>query len=97
MDGMEKLKKLQGEIELAERKIRFYEDRKKSIRAGLKKMTRSERTHRLIVRGAMLEAYLPHPERLTDEQVGEFLKEAFRCGEVTELVNRHLKGRDFDG
>ena len=90
MDGTENLKKLQGEIERTERKIRFYEDKEKSIRAGLKKMTRSERTHRLIVRGAMLEAYLPHPEQLTDEQVGEFLKEAFRCETVTELINKHL-------
>ena len=51
---------------------------------------RKERTHRLCVRGGMLEHFLREPELLSDDQVQELLTLAFRQEAVVLKLSRML-------
>ena len=53
----------------------------------LKHLTRSERTHRLCTRGAMLETFLQEPSLLTDSDVMELLTYIFH----SEAPQKKLK------
>ena len=48
--------------------------------------TRKERTHRLCIRGGMLESFLQEPERLTDDDVMVLLKIIFHRQDTQELL-----------
>lgn len=64
--------------------------RQKYLEEAEKKLTWKERTHRLCTRGGMLEKFLINPGVLTDDQVMEILKSAFRRDEVTALIHSFL-------
>lgn len=61
---MEKLKHKQY---VAERKLTAAKHKEKRLQSELKRLTRSERTHRLCTRAGMLETFLKEPTVLTDE------------------------------
>ena len=83
---------LQAEIEKAERKKKYYEQQEKILtRKVIPKLTRAERTNRLCTRAGMLESCLVHPELLSNDQVMDLLKVAFRQKEVKEALNEMLK------
>ena len=83
---------LQAEIEKAERWKRYYEQREKILtRKVIPKLTRAERTNRLCTRAGMLESFLVHPELLSNDQVMDLLKIAFRQKEVNEALEEMLK------
>ena len=71
----EKLEKFNQKIEKTEKKLRWAELEEKRLTHQARALIRKERTHRLCTRGAALESYLPHPELVTDEQVGMILKQ----------------------
>ena len=73
----EELEKLSREIEKTEAKLKRAQHEEKIMEHQVKKLTRKERTHRLCSRGGMLEKYLPHPETVTDEQIGAAVQ---KCG-----------------
>lgn len=86
------LESLQAELEKAERKKKYYEQQEKILRRKvIPKLTRAERTNRLCTRAGMLESFLVHPELLTNDQVMDLLKIAFRQKEVNEALNEMLK------
>ena len=79
------LESLQAELEKAERKKKYYEQQEKILtRKVIPKLTRAERTNRLCTRAGMLESFLVHPELLSNDQVMDLLKIAFRQKEVKE-------------
>lgn len=83
---------LQAELEKAERKKKYYEQQEKILtRKVIPKLTRAERTNRLCTRAGMLESFLVHPELLSNDQVMELLKIAFRQKEVNEALDEMLK------
>lgn len=83
---------LQAELEKAERKKKYYEQQEKILtRKVIPKLTRAERTNRLCTRAGMLESFLVHPELLSNDQVMDLLKIAFRQKEVNEALNEMLK------
>ncbi len=88
----EKLEKLNQEIEKTEARLRRARHQEKILEHQIKKLTRKERTHRLCTRGAMLESYLPHPEAVTDGQVGDILKVLFHRSDTKQLMERILVG-----
>ena len=53
------------------------------MRSELKRLTRSERTHRLCTRAGMLEKFLREPTLLTDDDVMELLTFLFH-GEAAQ-------------
>ena len=78
----EELEKLRHKQYVAERKLTAAKHKEKRLQSELKRLTRSERTHRLCTRAGMLESFLIAPEDLTNDQVMELLKIAFRQPEV---------------
>ena len=89
---LESLEALQTELEKAERKKKYYEQQEKILtRKVIPKLTRAERTTRLCTRAGMLESFLVHPELLSNDQVMDLLKIAFRQREVNEALNEMLK------
>ena len=86
------LESLQAELEKAERKKKYYEQQEKILtRKVIPKLTRAERTNCLCTRAGMLESFLVHPELLSNDQVMDLLKIAFRQKEVKEALNEMLK------
>lgn len=83
----EKLEKLNREIERSELKLRRAQHEEKMLQHQMKQLTRKERTHRLCIRGAMLESYLPNPDAATDEQVSQLLKLLFHRSDNRQLMD----------
>lgn len=54
-------------------------------------LTRKKRTNRLCTRAGMLESFLVHPELLTNDQVMDLLRIAFRQKEVKDALAEMLK------
>jgi len=83
---------LEAEIEKAERKARYYEQQEKILsRKVIPQLTRKERTNRLCTRAGMLESFLVHPELLTNDQVMDLLRIAFRQKDVKDALDEMLK------
>ena len=73
---------LRSEKSKAEQKLRSCQHREKILERQMSKLNRRERVHRLCTRAGMLESFLIAPEELTNDQVMELLKIAFRQPEV---------------
>ena len=78
-------------MEKSEKKLQKALNDEKALQHQLKKLTRSERTHRLCTRGGMLETFLQEPERLTDDDVMALLKVIFRKPDVQEMLKKLLE------
>ncbi len=88
----ESLDALQFELDKAERKKKYYEQQEKILRRKvIPKLTRAERTNRLCTRAGMLESFLVHPELLSNDQVMDLLRIAFRQKEVKDALTEMLK------
>ena len=73
---------LRSEKAKAEQKLRSCQHREKILERQMSELNRRERVHRLCTRAGMLESFLVGPGELTDNQVMELLKIAFRQPEV---------------
>jgi len=73
---------LHNEKAKAEQKLRSCQHREKILERRMSELNRRERVHRLCTRAGMLESFLVCPGELTDDQVMELLKIAFRQPEV---------------
>ena len=73
---------LRSEKAKAEQKLRSCQHREKILERQMSELNRKERVHRLCTRAGMLESFLVCPGELTDDQVMELLKSAFRQPEV---------------
>ena len=94
----EKLEKLKHEQYVAERKLTAARHREKQLESEMKRLTRSERTHRLCTRAGMLETFLKEPTLLTDDDVMELLTFLFH-GEAArkklkELIEKRRKNEE---
>ena len=83
----EKLEKLKHDQYVAERKLTAAKQREKRLESKIKRLTRSERTHRLCTRAGMLETFLKEPTLLTDEDVMELLTFIFQSEVVQKKLN----------
>ena len=73
---------LRQEQTRAKQQLRYYQHREKILERQMSELNRRERVHRLCTRAGMLESFLIAPEELTNDQVMELLKIAFRQSEV---------------
>lgn len=78
----EELEKLEREKYVVERKLTAAMHKEKRLQSELKRLTRSERTHRLCTRAGMLETFLKEPTTLTDDDVMELLTFIFNIGDI---------------
>ena len=89
----EKLEKLKHEQYVAERKLTAAKHTEKRLQNELKRLTRSERTHRLCTRAGMLETFLKEPTVLTNEDVMELLTFIFQSEAVQKKLNLLIESR----
>lgn len=89
----EKLEKLKHDKYVAEKKLTAAKHREKQLESELKRLTRSERTHRLCTRAGMLEAFLREPTMLTDDDVMELLTFIFQSEAVQKKLSMLIESR----
>ena len=89
----EELEKLRHRQYVAERKLTAAKHKEKRLQSELKRLTRSERTHRLCTRAGMLETFLKEPTVLTDEDVMELLTFIFQSEAVQKKLNLLIESR----
>lgn len=97
----EKLEKLKHDQYVAERKLTAAKHKEKQLEHELKRLTRSERTHRLCTRAGMLEKFLREPTLLTDDDVMELLTFLFHGEsaqkELDSLIEKRKQSLATDG
>ena len=89
----EQLEKLKHQKYVAEKKLTATKHKEKRLQNELKRLTRSERTHRLCTRAGMLETFLKEPTVLTDEDVMELLTFIFQSEAVQKKLNLLIESR----
>ena len=89
----EKLEKLKHDQNVAERKLTAAKHKEKRLESEIKRLTRSERTHRLCTRAGMLETFLREPTVLTDDDVMELLTFIFHSESVQKKLNMLIEKR----
>ena len=82
IDELREIKaKGEAELKVLHNKSKYYESQ-------INLLTWKERTHRLCIRGAMLEKFLGCPDELTDEQVETILKIAFHPEAIGRAIEQ---------
>ena len=89
----EELEKLRHKQYVAERKLTAAKHKEKRLESEIKRLTRSERTHRLCTRAGMLETFLREPTILTDDDVMELLTFIFHSEAVQKKLNLLIESR----
>ena len=89
----EELEKLKQQQHKLEKKLTAAKHKEKRLQNELKRLTRSERTHRLCTRAGMLETFLKEPTVLTDEDVMELLTFIFQSEAVQKKLNLLIESR----
>ena len=82
---------IREEQKKSEKKIRYYKDKEKILKHQISTLTRKERTNRLCTRAGMLESFLQRPSDLSNDQVMELLRIAFRQEPVKTALNQMIK------
>ena len=81
-----------AEIEDGKKKIRQLENREKMLRQKLSQEERRTRSHRLIVRGAVLESIVPEVKTMPDEEAAAFLRLALTSAEARAYLKKRTEG-----
>ena len=89
----EQLEKLKQQKYVAEKKLTAAKHKEKRLESEIKRLTRSERTHRLCTRAGMLETFLREPTVLTDDDVMELLTFVFQSEAIQEKRNLLIQNR----
>ena len=80
MKNLEKIrlesKEIKDKIDDTEERLRQLKNQEHKILKQDIEKRRKERTHRLIIRGAILESFIENAEELTDEEIKILLEEA---------------------
>ena len=83
---------LTAEIEDGKKKVRQLENRAKILQQRLSREERRERSHRLIVRGAIFESIVPEAKAMTDEEAAALLRLALTSQPVRESLKKRAEG-----
>ena len=67
--------------------------KEKQLQSEMKRLNRSERTHRLCTRAGMLETFLKEPTVLTDDDVMELLTFMFYSEAVQQKLDMLIENR----
>ena len=88
-----KLQKLKQEKCIVEKKLTVVKHKEKQLQGELKRLNRSERTHRLCTCAGMLESFLKEPTVLTDDDVMELLTFIFYDEGVQQKLDILIENR----
>ena len=89
----EQMEKLKHQKYVAEKKLTAAKHKEKRLESEIKRLTRSERTHRLCTRAGMLETFLREPTVLTDDDVIELLTFIFHSEAVQKKLSMLIENR----
>ena len=89
----EQMEKLKHQKYVAEKKLTAAKHKEKRLESEIKRLTRSERTHRLCTRAGMLETFLREPTVLTDDDVMELLTFIFHSEAVQKKLSMLIEKR----
>ena len=89
----EQLEKLKQQKYVAEKKLTAAKHKEKRLESEIKRLTRSERTHRLCTRAGMLETFLREPTILTDDDVMALLTFIFHSEAVQKKLDMLIENR----
>ena len=89
----EQLEKLKQQKYVAEKKLTAAKHKEKRLESEIKRLTRSERTHRLCTRAGMLETFLREPTILADDDVMELLRFIFHSEVVQKKLDLLIENR----
>ena len=89
----EQLEKLKHQKYVAEKKLTAAKHKEKRLESEIKRLTRSERTHRLCTRAGMVEIFLREPTILTDDDVMELLTFTFHSEAVQKKLDMLIENR----
>lgn len=78
---------------IIEKKLTVAKHKEKQLQSELKRLNRSERTHRLCTRAGMLETFLKEPTVLKDDDVMELLTFIFRDEAVQQKLDMLIENR----
>ena len=93
----EQLEKLKQQKYVAEKKLTAAKHKEKRLESEIKRLIRSERTHRLCTRAGMLETFLREPTVLTDDDVMELLTFIFHSEAAQKKLNMLIENRKETG
>ena len=93
----EQLEKLKHQKYVTEKKLTAAMHRERQLQQEIKRLTRSERTHRLCTRAGMLETFLREPTILTDDDVMALLTFIFHSEAVQKKLNMLIEKRKETG
>ena len=82
----QKSKEIKDKIDDTEERLRQLKNQEKKILKQDIIKRRKDRTHRLIIRGAILESFIENAEALTDEEIKILLEEATKTKEFKEKL-----------
>ncbi len=85
------LEAMEEKRDKSKKKLKYYTDREKILKSQIPQLTRKERTNRLCTRAGMLELFLQRPSDLTNDQVMDLLRIAFRQEPVKAALNQMLE------
>ncbi|OUQ35308.1 DUF3847 domain-containing protein [Faecalibacterium sp. An122] len=91
-----KLNQLINQKVKAEKQLLAAQYKEKYLEHEVKSLTRRERTHRLCVRGGMLEKFLREPSWLRDEDVLELLAFVFQTETAQKKLNSLIEKRQTE-
>ena len=89
----EQMEKLKHQKYVAEKKLTAAKHKEKRLESEIKRLPRSERTHRLCTRAGMLETFLREPTVLTDDDVMELLTFIFHSEAVQKKLSMLIENR----
>ena len=89
----EELEKLERKKYVVEKKLTAAKHKEKRLQSEIKRLTRSERTHRLCTRAGMLETFLKEPTTLADDDVMELLTFIFHSETVQKKLDMLIANR----
>ncbi|MFA1743435.1 DUF3847 domain-containing protein [Fusobacterium animalis] len=79
-------KEIKDKIDDTEKRLRQLKNQEQKILKQDIVKRRKDRTHRLIIRGAILESFIENAEALTDEEIKILLEEATKTKEFKETL-----------
>lgn len=79
-------KEIKDKIDNTEKRLRQLKNQEQKILKQDIVKRRKDRTHRLIIRGAILESFIENAEALTDEEIKILLEEATKTKEFKETL-----------
>ena len=79
-------KEIKDKIDDTEERLRQLKNQEQKILKQDIVKRRKDRTHRLIIRGAILESFIENAEALTDEEIKILLEEATKTKEFKETL-----------